>query len=100
MRASSCWSASNIHYGYVGAAASFPKGFLQWGGAYEARNDAGDVIPTDIGYKLWERYGYRLTMKELAAAIRAAVPRYLRAQREACRHGKRLDEIIRATNNR
>ncbi len=66
---------SNIHYGYVGAAAGFDTSTLQDGAnlgeAITGTNDPGDVLTVQIGIDLWEKYGNSMTSEQLQAEILA-----------------------------
>jgi hypothetical protein len=64
---------SNIHYGYLGAAAGFSDFELQLGpkmGGSAGTNDKADERSVQIGIDLWRRYGKNLTKDELDQAIR------------------------------
>lgn len=63
---------SNIHYGFVGAAAGFSGDTLQMGAAtaeLAGRTDHADVLTVQIGIDLWHEYGLDLTSHDLWAAI-------------------------------
>lgn len=66
---------SNIHYGYVGAAAGFDTSTLQdganLGDAFTGTNDPGDVLTVQIGIDLWNKYGSSMTPEQLHAEILA-----------------------------
>ncbi|WP_110519063.1 WXG100 family type VII secretion target [Herpetosiphon llansteffanensis] len=66
---------SNIHYGYVGAAAGFDTKTLQdganLGDALTGTNDAGDVLTVQMGIDLWNKYGTSMTQDQLHAEILA-----------------------------
>ena len=63
---------SNIHFGYVGAAAGIDTYALQEGAnipIFAGRNDAGDVLSVQIGIDLWTTYGLDLTPQILHSSI-------------------------------
>jgi len=65
---------SNIHYGYVGRAVGFGGGILKF--AHQLNipgitggTDKSDVSSVNIGIKLWDDYGDKLTQEQLHIAI-------------------------------
>jgi len=77
---------SNIHYGYVGRAIGFDSMTLQYGANlgdyFVGRNDAGDVLNTQIGIDLWDSDRLNLTPQRLHQVILEHKNEYLRIQRE------------------
>lgn len=77
---------SNIHYGYVGRAAGFSGGVLQWGaarGGAAGRNDPIDVETVQIGIDLWDRYGLKLQQQQLTEEVLRRTPKMLQLQETA-----------------
>ncbi|MBC7251751.1 MAG: hypothetical protein H5T62_15925 [Anaerolineae bacterium] len=95
---------SNIHFGYVGAAAGFDAETLQAGAAVPGiagANDAYDMLSIQIGIDLWNKYGLKLTPEQLHDAILAHRDEYLRIWREVYGGDKRaFRPVIDATNGR
>jgi hypothetical protein len=64
---------SNIHYGYVGTSLGFDRKTLQdaansgWPGA--GTNDQSDIVSTDIGINLWNKYGLSITEDIITQSI-------------------------------
>jgi hypothetical protein len=74
---------SNIHYGYVGAAAGFTDWMLQWGaarGGAAGTNDPVDVETIQIGIDLWNRYELNLTQQQLREEVLSRRQRILALQ--------------------
>ncbi len=76
---------SNIHFGYVGRAAGFPRDVLQAGAGNEpgaGRNDQADVISVDIGVQLWDKHGADLKPEDIHRAILDHIDDYEAAMNE------------------
>ncbi|MDF2265242.1 polymorphic toxin type 44 domain-containing protein [Streptomyces coacervatus] len=74
---------SNIHYGYVGRAWGFTRGWLQFGAAAApgaGTNDEADVASVDVGVQLWNRFGEALPFDELHAGVLGLVDTFQRLQ--------------------
>lgn len=90
---------SNIHYGYVGAAAGLDGKTLQDGASVAdgiaGRNDKVDEVTVQIGIDMWNKYGANLTKKQFHQEILNHLPAIIAAQKSQDSH-----QVIPITNGR
>jgi RHS repeat-associated protein len=82
---------SNIHYGFVGRAATLRESLLQVSARLDSRHDEADKISVRVGVRLWDGHGEDLKIPHFHRAILSAIPLYERAQRR----DPDLDVLIR-----
>lgn len=90
---------SNIHYGYIGRAADFPRGVLLHfarKNSPDKRDQAADEISINIGMDLWEDKEFDIGRRDIHLGILSAIPKWEVVKRR--QHAARI--LQEPSNNR